>query len=77
MLEHELVPVMEDAREKIEVWRQDCNEWRPHSSLDNLSPRQYVKEHASQENQDSLILACTVLGVMLKRRKWCTIQIGK
>ena len=40
---------LEDAREKIEAWRRDYNEWRPHSSLDNLSPRQYLKEYEHQK----------------------------
>lgn len=29
---------LDDARDKIEAWRQDYNEYRPHSSLDNLTP---------------------------------------
>jgi putative transposase len=32
---------MPDARTKIELWRQDYNEVRPHSSLDNATPREY------------------------------------
>jgi putative transposase len=50
---------LEDAREKIEAWRRDYNEWRPHSSLDNLTPSQYLE---GQEIRNSSILACTVLG---------------
>jgi putative transposase len=34
---------LEDAREKIESWTQDYNEWRPHGSLDNLTHRQYAE----------------------------------
>ena len=30
-----------DAREKVEIWRQDYNVYRPHSSLGNLAPRDY------------------------------------
>jgi putative transposase len=33
-----------DAREKIEEWRREYNEWRPHSSLDNLTPSRYLEE---------------------------------
>ena len=51
---------LEDAEEKIESWRREYNEWRPHSYLDNLMPRQYA-EHCL-ENQNSLILAGTVFG---------------
>ena len=53
---------LEDAREKIETWRQDYNEWRPHSALDNLTPRQYLEEQCGQINLDSLLLAGSVLG---------------
>jgi putative transposase len=30
---------MEDARARIEAWRIDYNQVRPHSGLDNLPPR--------------------------------------
>jgi len=33
---------LEDAREKIEEWRQDYNESRPHSSLGNVSPEEFA-----------------------------------
>jgi len=32
-----------DTRRKIEAWRQDYNEQRPHSSLGYLAPRQFVQ----------------------------------
>ncbi len=32
----------EDARDKIEAWRQDYNEFRPHSSLGNLTPTDFA-----------------------------------
>ena len=51
-----------DAEEKIEAWRQDYNEWRPHSSLDNLTPVQYRQIHETQKRPNSLIMAATVLG---------------
>lgn len=53
---------IEDAKEKIEAWRKDYNEWRPHSALDNLTPKQYLEEQGHLKNQDSLIMACPVLG---------------
>jgi putative transposase len=53
---------LEDAEEKIESWRREYNEWRPHSSLDNLTPMQYRKIHGGQDSPDSLILAGTFLG---------------
>jgi putative transposase len=33
-----------DAREQIELWRNDYNQVRPHSALGNLSPIEYVKQ---------------------------------
>lgn len=33
---------LEDAGDKIEEWRQDYNENRPHSSLGNIPPEEYV-----------------------------------
>lgn len=33
---------LQEAREVIETWRRDYNETRPHSSLGNLAPAQYV-----------------------------------
>lgn len=34
---------LEEAQEQIENWRIDYNDWRPHSSLGNLSPTEYLK----------------------------------
>jgi putative transposase len=38
---------IDDAREKIEKWRRDYNEFRPHSSLGDLTPRQFVDKYKS------------------------------
>lgn len=35
---------LQDAKEKIEAWRQDYNEFRPHSSLDYLTPNEFVQQ---------------------------------
>lgn len=34
---------LEDAKEKIEAWRIEYNEFRPHSSLDNLTPAEFIR----------------------------------
>ena len=34
---------LEDAREKIESWRRDYNEDRPHSSLGNMTPAEFAR----------------------------------
>lgn len=41
---------MEDAREKIESWREEYNTFRPHSSLDNLTPVEYKDRHLEAGN---------------------------
>jgi putative transposase len=34
---------LEDARDKIEAWRMDYNEYRPHSSLGYRAPGDYAR----------------------------------
>jgi putative transposase len=34
---------LQDAREKIESWRIEYNDFRPHSALGNLPPRQFAQ----------------------------------
>jgi putative transposase len=38
---------LKDAQEKIEAWRKDYNRNRPHSSLGNLSPEEFVRRNYS------------------------------
>ena len=33
---------LEDAREKIEAWRQEYNTFRPHSSLEDMTPEEWA-----------------------------------
>ena len=35
---------MADARQRIEVWRSDYNENRPHTSLGNLTPKAFADQ---------------------------------
>lgn len=35
---------LEDAQEKIETWRQEYNEYRPHSSLGDITPTEFLKK---------------------------------
>ena len=37
-----------DAREKLEAWRLDYNQRRPHSSLGDLTPTEYADRHRRQ-----------------------------
>jgi len=36
---------LEDAKEKIEAWRCDYNEFRPHSALKNMTPNEFANLH--------------------------------
>ena len=36
---------LDDAREKIEAWRIDYNEYRPHQSLADKTPKEFAQEH--------------------------------
>lgn len=36
---------LEDARDKIAQWHKEYNEFRPHSSIDNLTPSQVYEKH--------------------------------
>ena len=39
---------LRDAKEKIETWRRDYNLNRPHSSLGNLSPEEFMRKHQAE-----------------------------
>ena len=50
-------PTLEEARGLIEVWRQDYNTVRPHSSLGDLTPAEFVRrEHQSPSAPQNLYL---------------------
>jgi putative transposase len=44
---------LHDARQKIEAWRSDYNEHRPHSSLGNLTPQEFVEQVAKSGLQEA------------------------
>ena len=39
---------MLDAKEKIEAWRVDYNQRRPHSSLGHLTPNEYAEHRQNK-----------------------------
>jgi putative transposase len=39
----------DDAQQKIEAWRVDYNEYRPHQSLNDKTPTEFVTEHQQAE----------------------------
>ncbi len=38
---------LQEAREEIEKWRKDYNDFRPHSSLDDLTPKEFAVKNNS------------------------------
>lgn len=40
---------LDDARDKIEHWRIEYNEDRPHSSLGNMTPKEHFLNHSQAE----------------------------
>ena len=46
---------LEDAREKIECWRQEYNNFRPHSSLGGMTPEEVILK-GKRETNDRPIL---------------------
>nr|WP_143744123.1 IS3 family transposase [Maribacter ulvicola] len=46
-----------DAQEKFDIWREDYNVFRPHSSLGDMSPNEYIEKN--ENSPDSLIMTGT------------------
>jgi putative transposase len=47
---------LEDAKEKLEAWRIDYNEVRPHSSLGNRTPREFAQIQSENKTAEVPIL---------------------
>jgi len=43
---------IEDARNKLEAWREDYNRLRPHSALGNLTPEAFAQQHRVRTTQN-------------------------
>jgi len=41
----DVVSVLEDAKEKIEIWREEYNTFRPHSCLGDMTPEMFIEKH--------------------------------
>jgi putative transposase len=41
---------LDEAREQVEAWRQEYNEHRPHSSLNNLTPAEFIYHWLGQQH---------------------------
>ena len=48
---------LEDAQEKFDIWKEDHNGFRPHSSLGDMSPNEYME--INENSRDFLVLTCT------------------
>ena len=46
---------LEDAAEKIESWRIDYNEYRPHSSLNDLTPAEFIEQCEKLKNNNAAL----------------------
>jgi len=47
---------IEDAIEKIEAWRIDYNDHRPHSSLGHLTPNEYAQKRQEKRTSEPAVL---------------------
>ena len=57
---------IEDAREKIEMWRQNNNEFRAHSSLGDLTPQKFADKFMSVQGEKTIFLNGLVIGQVSK-----------
>ncbi|GAB3330156.1 hypothetical protein GCM10027299_34570 [Larkinella ripae] len=46
---------IKDAQEKVEAWRQEYNDFRPHSSLGNLTPNEVGMRVKKKENTSPIL----------------------
>jgi putative transposase len=44
---------LDDARAKIEAWRVDYNQRRPHSSLGHLTPSEFIQNRQDNRTRES------------------------
>jgi putative transposase len=56
---------LEDASQKIEGWRRDYNEYRPHSSLGDLTPAEFICECLKSKPGEGGLPAAFVSGPMI------------
>ena len=48
---------MDHAKKEIEKWRQEYNNWRPHRSLGNITPREFARRKLQQREVEILLQA--------------------
>ncbi|MDR1076856.1 MAG: transposase, partial [Xanthomonadaceae bacterium] len=47
---------LEDARQKIESWRQDYNHFRTHSAIGDIPPAEYAAQFQLQSKMSNFLL---------------------
>jgi putative transposase len=63
LLNGEMLNTLDEAILLVEAWRKACNRLRPHSSLGDLTPRQFVdKYEGNMRSQKTPFLAESVFG---------------
>ena len=48
---------LHEAKERIETWRQEYNESRPHRALEDRTPEEFARAHAENQLCEPLITA--------------------
>lgn len=48
---------LEDVQEKFDIWREDYNSFRPHSSLGDMSPNEFIE--TNENSPDSPVMTGT------------------
>jgi putative transposase len=56
LLNEHSFPTIFHAREAIEAWRIDYNQHRPHTTLDGMTPVEFIKVHHSQNSLSQLAI---------------------
>ena len=46
---------LQDAVEKIEAWRVEYNQYRPHSSLNDLTPIEFIEQHHAENGKSQTL----------------------
>jgi hypothetical protein len=63
-----------DARRKIETWRQDYNQQRPHSSLDYLSPAEFARTRAEAQACAGINFEPGKEGAVYRNQCWTSVD---
>jgi putative transposase len=63
MLRDEVLKALDEARVLVEAWRKTYNRIRPHSSLGDLTPEQFIAKYKdSERSRKTPLLGGSVFG---------------